>query len=173
MKKTLFFLLSFLLPALTMASCIDDDDAAAGDSVGIGSPLPNFTVTLSDGSTVSTADLQGAPSVIVFFHTLCGDCQRELPVVERFSHEFPGVRFLCIARSQGKEEISAYWQKNGLTLSFSPQPDAVVYNLFANSYIPRVYVSDASCIVRQVFVEELDEEAFRQMLQTLNAENSK
>ena len=115
MKKTLFFLLSFLLPALTMAWCIDDDDAAAGDSVGIGSPLPNFTVTLSDGFTVSTADLQGAPSVIVFFHTLCGDCQRELPVVERFNHEFPDVRFLCIARSQGKEEISAYWQKNGLT----------------------------------------------------------
>ena len=74
MKKTLFFLLSFLLPALTMASCIDDDDAAAGDSVGIGSPLPNFTVTLSDGSTVLSAVLQGVPSVMVFFYTRCGDC---------------------------------------------------------------------------------------------------
>ncbi|MGM9694222.1 MAG: redoxin family protein [Alloprevotella sp.] len=173
MKKTLILILSFLFPALMMASCMNDDDPAATDSVQVGSALPSFTITLSDGTSVSTADLKGAPSVIVFFHTLCGDCQRELPVVERVSHDFPGVRFLCIARSQGENEISAYWAQKGLTLPFSPQPDAAVYNLFANSYIPRVYVSDASCIVRQIFVEELDEEALRQMLQTLSGGSEK
>ena len=124
-----------------------NDDAAAGDSVGIGSPLPNFTVTLSDGSTVSTADLQGAPSVIVFFHTLCGDCRRELPVVERFSHEFPGVRFLCIARSQGKEEMAKIFYQEDCNLSLLEGKTIAIIGYGSQGHAHALNLKDSGCNV--------------------------
>ena len=50
------------------------------------------------------------------------------------------VRFVLISREQPDEEIKPYWQENGYTLPYSPQQDRVIYNLFATSRVPRVYV---------------------------------
>ena len=140
--------------AWLLAGCSGiDSDRPGEDPVKVGSAVPTFSVTLQDGNVLSSKDLEGQISVIVFFHTTCSDCQRVLPLVQRVYEEYKpaGVRFVCIARAQGAAEIQAFWQMNRLTLPWSAQEDRSVYSLFAASRIPRVYVVDRRGVIRSVY----------------------
>ena len=135
------------------AACINDPDDTTGQGaeIVVGNTLPSFSVTTSEGRTLSTDMLQGQASVIVFFHTGCPDCQRELPILDTlYTRHRQDQRFtlLCIARAQGKGEILPFWQSHKLEMPFSPQADKAVFELFAQSRIPRIYISDGKCIVR-------------------------
>lgn len=154
LRKTLATLCLIVVSMACMASCLSDDDgqAGSGDIVVAGQQLPAFSVIMADGREVTPASLAGRPAVIVFFSTVCGDCRRELPEVQRLFGEYGAVaRFVCISRAEGAESVEEYWQSAGLTLPYSAQADRTVYNLFAQVGIPRVYVTDASGTVRAVF----------------------
>ena len=85
---------------LTMSACIRDRIPEGAD-LRPGDSLPWFSVTMDDGSVLSTGDLAGKVSVIVFFHTGCPDCQAELPVIQRIHDEFsPEAAVLCISREE-------------------------------------------------------------------------
>ena len=117
------------------------------DAVEVGDMLPEFTVVMNDGRTVESGSLQGQPSFILFFNTACGDCRRE-----RYGADGRMV-FMAISREQDALAVGEYWADNGLTIPFSAQTDRTVYHLFAYSSIPRIYVVDASRVVRAVFTD--------------------
>lgn len=79
--KRIIEILSILLIMVTAPGCINDEVEPVW-SLQTGDRLPDFEITLDDGSSVSTEMLKGRKSVIVFFSTGCGDCRRELPVVQ-------------------------------------------------------------------------------------------
>lgn len=147
-------LFGIFLPAV--AACISEE--AGTDDGGIvreGQPLPEFSVTLADGTEVSSETLKGQPAVIVFFNTGCGDCRKELPTVQRLYDETgQRVRFLCISRGENAESISGYWERNSLSLPYSAQTDRAIYEKFARHTIPRLYVTDAAGTVRAAFAEK-------------------
>ena len=97
-------LFAFIL--LGMASCVvgEDEYASAsdfGNVVEIGDSLPRFSVTLSNGSTLSNESLKGRVAVLTFFNTACGDCRRELPLIqEAYSVYADRVSFACISRAE-------------------------------------------------------------------------
>ena len=106
---------------------------------------------MSDGTLLSTSDLRGKPSRIVFFNTTCSDCQRELPGLnERFLAHGADTTFVAISREEPQVEVEAYWREHSLSLPYSAQTDRLVYSLFARQGIPRVYISDSHSIIRQV-----------------------
>ena len=130
----------FIGICLILAACIRDNVAYGEAGIAPGDALPEFRVTLDDGSTLSTSSLRGKVSVLVFFHTGCPDCQQELPVVQALYERYrddPSVGIYCISREESAEEIERYWEAHGLTL---PEQG-----------IPRVYVSDADLIVHSVY----------------------
>ena len=137
-----------VMAALLSAACVWDNKKEG--SVEIGDEIPAFEVTMDDGTVVNAKSLKGNPLVLCFFHTGCKDCREEFPVLQELYMEFAprGVRFILIAREQGREEIEAYWKENGLTLPYSPQPDRKIYEKFASSIIPRVYLTDRASVVR-------------------------
>lgn len=144
-----------LLAVLAMAvtSCIHDDDEWV-ERVAVGDRLPAFTVTLNDGTCYDSTE--PGESVIVFFHTGCEDCQRELPLLDAQykAGEFDGRRIVCISRAEGEGSVAAYWKAHGLTLPYSAQPDRRIYDLFATAGIPRIYETDAVGIVVRVTLAE-------------------
>ena len=122
----------------------------------MGDKLPDFEVIMSDGSVVSNNSLEGNISLVMFFHTSCPDCQQALPRVQDIYNEYTqkGVYFVLIGRECGKDEIEAYWSENGLNMPYSAQDDRSVYNLFASSRIPRIYISDENGTVRYIFTDD-------------------
>lgn len=149
MKRILLFYLAFI-PLLILPSCISEDEPEA-TSLSPGDKCPEFTLKMNDGSTVATSDLKGEKSIIVFFNTSCSDCRKELPeiqkVYDRITAEKLNVHLLCISRAEGAESIAGFWKENNLTLPYSAQEDRTVYNLFASSVIPRIYILSPDLII--------------------------
>ena len=152
-------LFAFIL--LGMASCVvgEDEYASAsdfGNVVEIGDSLPRFSVTLSNGSTLSNESLKGRVAVLTFFNTACGDCRRELPLIqEAYSVYADRVSFACISRAEKEASVASYWQLHGLSMPFSGQADETVYHAFAKHTIPRIYVVDQAGVSRYHYVEHM------------------
>lgn len=139
-----------------------------------GDTLPAFCIEMADGSRLTTQALKGHPVVLAFFNTNCLDCRRELPLLQRLHDEAgEAYRVVCVSRSQGHDEIAAYWQKTGLTLPYSPQADRAVYSLFAPHGLPRVYVADGDGVVQAVFIEKVSARKLRKALKHCTTQGAK
>ena len=153
--------LTFLLPLCLFVGCVADsseEPAESEERVKVGDRLPSFSVDVIDGETthVFSSDRLSGPTVIVFFHTSCSDCQRELPELNDYylrHRDEPGFQMVAIAREETEAEIAEYWQAHGLSIPYSPQPDRQVYSLFASMTIPRVYVCSLSGVVEWIGIE--------------------
>lgn len=122
--------------------------------IKVGDELPPFSVIDTKGQVHSNASLKGAVSVVVFFYTPCGDCQRALPVLNSvyLRHiDDAAIKWIAIGRDESLATVSHYWETHNLSLPCSPQPDRAVYSLFATQRIPRVYISDAQGVVRAMY----------------------
>ena len=147
-------LLTIILIICSAVSCIKE--RPAGSDIKIGDPLPVFEVMMNDGSSVSDVSLKGNISIVMFFHTSCPDCQQVLPEMQKIYNEYhPEVlKTALISREENSEDISAYWSENGLNVPYSAQKDRKIYELFAASRIPRVYISDENGTVRYIFTDD-------------------
>lgn len=142
-----------LLVLFITQGCISDDQPE-GPSLSVGDSLPVFSVVLNNGETVSSRSLLGKTSMIVFFNTGCGDCRRELPVVQEIWNLYEkdtSVEVVLIAREETDSEIRRYWDENGFTMLYSPQENRDVYSLFAPSVIPRIYIANPSGIITAAY----------------------
>lgn len=149
------FALAYIFGAVSLVSCTmtdEEDEIQPSDNiVNVGDALPAFTVLMNDGQSLSSSQLRGKPSLIVFFSTSCPDCQRELPLLNaRYLAHGMDTTFVAISREEGWESVSSYWQQQGLSLPVSAQSDRTVYSLFAKKGIPRIYISDAQGIIRSL-----------------------
>ena len=127
----------------------------------VGDRVPVFTVETVDADgttgTFSTTQLTGE-TVIVLFNTSCGDCRRELPLLNDYYLEHrddEGFLMVAISREEGAESVAAYWKEQGLSIPYSAQTDRRIYQLFASSIIPRVYFCSADGIITKIFIEKI------------------
>lgn len=144
-------LLAFAMMFFTLSGCVSEPDDPLGAEIAVGDICPDFSVETDDGLTVSRTSLAGSPFMIVFFNTGCGDCRRELPVVQQAAGVYPDLTIICISRQEDAQSIRGYWEENHLTLRWSAQHDDAVYRRFAASGIPRIYIVDAALKVTGVF----------------------
>ena len=159
MKQRLLYIIIGVV-IFTLCACVSgNEEAQTAEGLGVGDPFPAFSVTLHDGRVVADTTLAGTPTLIAFFHTECPDCQRELPVLQGLYEQYgQRVDFVCIGREETDSAVAAFWQKNQLTMPWTAQKDRAVYNLFAQTYIPRVYLADKIGLIQAVFVEKVDKD---------------
>ena len=144
----------YLLTAvLSLTSCIKEKQTGA--DLTVGDRIPDFTVEVSDGTTLTGAMLREGVSLIMFFTTECPDCQETLPVVRTLYDEYAdqGVKFALISREQSEDSISSYWLSQGFTMPYSAQSARAVYELFARSRVPRVYICRDG-VIKYIFTDQ-------------------
>lgn len=151
--KQVALILTLLCGLLCVSGCIKDE---MGPELKVGDSIPDFNVVMNDGANVSDETLKGNVSCVVFFHTTCPDCQKTLPVIQKIYDEYlpKGVSFVLISREQEADEIRVFWEENSLNMPYSAQSDRKVYNLFAQTRIPRVYLIDKDGIIRYIFTDD-------------------
>lgn len=159
--------LLFITLLLTL-SCIKDKPEGADLSVG--DILPDFQVTMSDGSTVSDESLKQSVSFVMFFHTTCPDCQNVLPKVQSLYDKYvaKGVRFAIISREEGSESVQQYWTEKGLVMPYSAQETREIYSKFARTRVPRIYICEKGGVIRYIHTDDPLPE-FKELEQQINS----
>lgn len=149
MRKILVIILGLIL-----SSCIKD--RPSGEDLMVGDYLPDFEVMMNDGTLVSDDILSEEVSIVMFFHTSCPDCQQTLPRMQQIYDEFAsqGVLFALISREEASVDIEAYFNQKSLKMPYSAQNDRKVYEKFAQTRIPRVYICGKGGIIRYVFTDD-------------------
>ena len=149
MKRLLFILLALLL-----SSCIKE--GRNGSDLQVGDMLPEFQVMMNDGSLINDSILKETVSVVMFFHTSCPDCQQALPRMQQLYDEYASknVLFVLVSREEGSGEIDAYFKRKGLEMPYSAQNDRGVYEKFAQTRIPRIYINEKGGIIRYIFTDD-------------------
>lgn len=137
-----------------MTGCIKEKQTGA--DLKVGDILPDFEVVMNDESVVTDEILKEKVSVVMFFHTTCPDCQQALPIMQNIYDEYAskGVVFALISREEGSEDVADYFNENGLKMPFSAQNDRKVYELFAKTRIPRIYINDRDGIIRYIYTDD-------------------
>lgn len=167
--RCLIFYINALLFLLT--SCLgnlDDTVMSENDVVKAGQQVPSFVISISDGTTFNSSQMGRKPVCIVFFNTSCSDCRKELPIVQQIYEEFSdSIQFVCISRAEDKKSIQSFWTQNKLTLPYSAQTDRKIYNLFALSSIPRLYIIDTLGTIKNAYTTNVSEKELRKALKQL------
>lgn len=137
-----------------LSGCIKEKQTGA--DLKVGDRLPVFEVVMDDGTVVTDEILSETVSVVMFFHTSCPDCRQVLPQMQKVYDEYAsaGVRIVLISREDPKESVEPFWLENGLKMLYSAQNDRKIYEKFAATRIPRVYVNEKGGIIRYVFTDD-------------------
>lgn len=140
------------LASVIICACTSDGTTSGGDIITVGDQLPSpLAFILSNGKEVTDESLREKVSVIMLFTVTCTDCQDQLPIFEQVYNDYKddsGLIIFGISRAQGEEQVSAYLNGEGYTFPYSAQSTDVVYKMFAESIVPRIYVSNSEGIVR-------------------------
>ena len=145
-RRAVLATMFFLFGAVMVCACsfASEEGNERQELVEVGQKLPAFAVVMNDSTLVSSTDLTGKPSMIVFFNTACTDCRKELPIVQEL-----------------------YWEKEKLEIPYSAQADRNVFGLFAKTTIPRIYIADASGTVKYIFIEKASKKKLVRALENL------
>ena len=137
-----------------LSGCIKEKQTGA--DLKVGDRLPDFEVVMDDGTVVTDDILSETVSVVMFFHTSCPDCRQVLPQMQKVYDEYASadIRIVLISREDPKESVESFWLENGLKMPYSAQNDRKIYEKFAATRIPRVYVNEKGGIIRYVLTDD-------------------
>ena len=132
----------------SVAALVQDqpDDVAKTTLIHAGDVAPDFTVEMLDGSKVTLSELQGKPTLLIFWATWCPPCRIELSklqghIIDRYGDR---INVLPVSRGEKREVVEGYISKMGYTFAVGLDGDQQAYNKYASNYIPRCFVIDAT-----------------------------
>ena len=157
--KRLFRYIISLVVAVVAVGCVSENLPSKEESSKVyeGDMAPKFSTTLLDGSAVSLDDYRGAPLLLIMFDCGCPDCKNLLDDLHSAISEGEKVpEILAIGRDSDSALIEQYRADNGYTIPMAPDPDRVVYGLYASTYVPRAYLLDDSGRIVMMTIEYAD-----------------
>lgn len=105
-----------LLFGLVLASTRVELDSSR---LGVGDPMPDFTLTDLRGELVSFSSLEGRAVVLNFWATWCPPCRREMPLLDDVQEEYgpKGLTIVGIDLEESPETVRRYVESVGVSYS--------------------------------------------------------
>ena len=136
----------------SVAVVMENETALQADSTGyivkVGNMAPDFTVTLTDGKSVSLSALRGKVVMLQFTASWCGVCRKEMPFIEKdiwLKHKNnPEFALIGIDRDEPLDKELAFAKTTGVTYPLGLDPGADIFAKYAlrNSGITRNVLID-------------------------------
>ena len=141
MKKLIhIILLAAMLTAALAGTAYADEDIG----VEPGQAMPDFTVSLTDGSTVTLSELLKNKDLVVLniFASWCGPCEREFPEMENVYEENKDRMEIISVSAEPKdtmELISDYKSSHGLSFPMGLKGDSLSF-LKVSSFPTTIFI---------------------------------
>lgn len=163
-------LLHISLPTLAIQNVNLSTPASSGSATShsglIGKPLPDFSLTETNGTTVHAADLLGRPTLITLGATWSPTMSEQLAILEKLQAN-PNLNIIPVALQQSSGQVQAYTSIAGLDLNWLVDPDSTLSPAYGSPNLPTQYFVDRNGIVRQVYVGVLSQSQIENKLLSL------
>lgn len=113
-------------------------------SIGVGSRVPDFSLTTFEGEEIHIADLRGQVVLINFWASWCVTCKLEARELEQAFQMYKdrGVVFLGIDYVDIEPEALAYLEQYGITYPNGPDLGTRISQAFRMVGVPETYIVD-------------------------------
>ncbi len=129
--RTVFINL-FILLSLCVFSQTPDD---RGYLVKVGDIAPDFSMKLTNGTTVKLSDLRGKLVMLQFTASWCGVCRKEMPFIEKdiwLKHKNnSNFALLAIDRDEPLDIVEKFILSTKITYPIGLDPKADIFALYA------------------------------------------
>ena len=114
-----------------------------------GKPLPTTSFQTIDGEVITLNDLIGKPTIINFWHTACGPCIKEMPILNEIKKEYGNkVNFIAIT-FETKEKTEKFLDKRDFDfMHFINAADFM--NSIQIKEFPKTFYLDKDGIVKKI-----------------------
>jgi len=143
-----------------------------GYTVQIGDKIQDFTLTLTNGKTVSSKEWKGKVVMLQFTASWCGVCRKAIPFIENeiwSKHKKnPKFELYGIDRDEPLETVKKFTKDADITYPLAIDPQAEIFGMFAGKKagVTRNVVIDKEG--RIAFVTRLfKEDEFKQMVEVI------
>lgn len=143
-----------------------------GYTVKIGDKIQDFTLTLTNGKTVSSKDWKGKVVMLQFTASWCGVCRKAIPFIEKevwSKHKKnPKFELYGIDRDEPLETVKKFTKDADISYPLAIDPRAEIFGMFAGKKagVTRNVVIDKEG--RIAFVTRLfKEDEFKQMVEVI------
>ena len=106
-----------------------------GYLVQIGDPVPDFSMTLTDGKKVSPKDWKGKVVMLQFTASWCSVCRKEMPFIEKDirlkNKNNPNFLLFGIDRDEPLEKVVKFQKDMSITYPLALDPGGSIFQLFA------------------------------------------
>lgn len=141
--------------------------------VKIGDMAPDFEMSMPDGTKMKLSDLRGKVVMLQFTASWCGVCRKEMPHIEseiwQKHKDNASFALYGIDRDEPAETVMAFAKKTGVTYPIGLDPDAGIFQLYAekNAGITRnVIIGKDGRIV--MLTRLFDEKEFKEMVSLID-----
>ena len=126
-------------------------------SASAGGQVPAFTLSTSDGSQVSQADLAGKPAVINFWATFCPPCKAEMPLLQKRVGPQSGVHLVLVNEGESRQAVRDYLDGLGLHNASLLDSDLRVGHAFGAIALPTTVFVRADGTMSARHIGQLDD----------------
>ena len=115
-----------------------------------GDSEPPFSLTTTDGKTVTAASLKGKPVYLNFFATWCGPCRVETPTIVTLSKKYANrIRVIGIDVGESTSKASGFAKDFSVPYTLAADPDTTTRATYGGGlYFPLHVFIDAKGVVR-------------------------
>ena len=108
-----------------------------------GQPVPVFSLSMPDGSSMSSEALAGRALAINFWASWCGPCRHEIPLLVDRQAELPeDLLILAVNVRESQSKIVEFAAEVGMELPIVLDPDGIVGDLFGVRGLPTTVFVD-------------------------------
>lgn len=136
----------------------------------VGRPAPVFSI--SDGQhAVNLQTLQGKVIVLNFWASWCAPCVEEMPSLQAFQNQVPGVQVVAIDSNEAFAKYQRYVAREHLSLLSVYDQNQTSNKLYGSFKFPETYIIDKHGIIRRKLIGPQDfmSPGFLKYIQKLNS----
>lgn len=130
------------------------------------SKVPDFTFTDEKGKLHAITEFEGRPTVIVFWASWCGDCNTQMPLMQKYieaSKKYGEVNFLFVNKMDGeretKEAAIEYFKGLGIDEGLYFDEGIKAYDQLGIHNIPTTLFLDANGVITAWSPKQITEQS--------------